>query len=109
MSRLSHLAGLSPETHGGFKRGETPLRQFQIHRASAKERGVEFKLTFEQWEKWWQESGHYQDRGRGIGKYVMARKGDLGAYELGNIECKLGSDNVREGNQTRKLKQVPNV
>lgn len=101
MSRLSHLASLSPDTHGGFKRGETPIRQFQIHRASAKDRGIEFKLSFEQWEMWWKESGHYHERGRGVGKYVMARKGDQGAYELGNIECKLGGDNIREAHVGR--------
>jgi hypothetical protein len=104
-SRLSHLVSLSPETHSGFKRGDTALRQFQVHRAAAKERGIEFKMGFAEWEKWWQESGHYHERGRGQGRYVMARKGDLGAYELGNVECKLGSDNVREGNKTRKRKQ----
>lgn len=94
MSRLSHLTGLSPETHGGFNRGETPLRQFQIHRANAKQRGVEFKLTFEEWEQWWRESGHYHERGKKRGEYVMARKGDVGAYELGNIECIPTGENI---------------
>lgn len=96
MSRLSHLAGLSPETHGGFKRGETPLRQFQIHRATATYRGIEFKLTFEEWEQWWKDSGHYHERGLKRGQYVMSRKGDQGAYELGNIDCKLSAENVAE-------------
>lgn len=94
MSRLSHLAALSPETHGGFKRGETPVRQFQIHRASAKHRGVEFKLTFEEWEQWWKDSGHYHERGKERGEYVMARKGDQGAYELGNIDCIQTGENI---------------
>jgi hypothetical protein len=103
MSRLSHLVTLSPETHSGFKRGETPIRQFQVHRASAKERGIEFKLTFEQWDQWWKDSGHYHERGKERGQYVMSRKGDLGAYELGNIECKLSADNIAEAH-TGKLK-----
>jgi hypothetical protein len=50
-------------------------------------RGIEFKLTFEEWFCWWMDTGHYMERGREVGKYVMARKGDKGAYELGNIEC----------------------
>jgi hypothetical protein len=94
MSRLSHLTGLSPETHGGFKRGETPLRQFQIHRATAKSRGIEFRLTFEEWEQWWRDSGHYHERGLHRGQYVMSRKGDIGAYELGNIDCVTTGENV---------------
>ena len=105
-NRLSHLVSLPPETHGGFKRSETPYRQFCVQRASAKERGIEFKLSYVEWETWWRDSGHYDERGKGTGKYVMARKGDIGAYELGNIECKLASENVREGNQARKAKRV---
>jgi len=95
VSRLSHLVQLPPETHAGFKRGETPLRQFQIHRATAKTRGIEFKLTFEQWEQWWKDSGHYHERGKGSGQYVMGRKGDTGAYELGNIECITQAENIK--------------
>jgi hypothetical protein len=94
MSRLSHLVNLPAETHGGFKRGETPLRQFQVHRASAKERGIEFKLTFEEWDQWWKDSGHYDERGKERGQYVMARKGDLGAYEIGNLDCITTGENI---------------
>lgn len=93
-NRFAHLTSLSAATHGGFKRGETPLRQFQVHRASAKHRGIEFNLTFEQWEQWWKDSGHYHERGKARGEYVMARKGDLGAYELGNIDCILTAENI---------------
>lgn len=107
--RLSHLAALSPDTHAGFKRGETPIRQFQVHRASAKERGIEFKLTFEEWDQWWKDSGHYHERGKGIGKYVMARKGDIGPYAIGNLECLLHGDNIRAAHlgKTRKAKVTP--
>lgn len=94
MSRLSHLAALSPDTHGGFRRGDTPIRQFQVHRAAAKHRGVAFKLTFDEWEQWWKDSGHYHERGKERGEYVMARKGDQGAYELGNIDCIQTGENI---------------
>ena len=107
MSRLSHLVNLPPETHGGFNRGETPLRQFQIHRASAKWRGVEFKMTFEEWEQWWKDSGHYAERGKERGQYVMARKGDVGAYEIGNVECKLSTDNVSEAHAGKPKRKTP--
>lgn len=62
---------------------------------------IEFRLTFDQWITWWKETGHYTERGRGRGKYVMSRKNDLGHYELGNVECKLNEDNVREASLHR--------
>lgn len=102
-NRLSHLAALSPETHAGFKRGETPIRQFQVHRASAKERGIAFELSFGEWLQWWKDSGHFHERGKGAGQYVMSRFGDKGPYAIGNIECKLAADNVREAH----CKQAP--
>jgi hypothetical protein len=88
MSRLSHLTNLAPPTD---KRkqvfGNPDLRRYKVHRTNAKQRGVEFKLTFEEWLTWWQQTGHYHERGNKRGQYVMARKGDTGSYELGNIEC----------------------
>jgi hypothetical protein len=89
-SRLSHLIGLEPPADM-VKRQYRPTnpdkRKYLVHRTNAKMRGVEFKLTFEEWFCWWMDTGHYSERGREVGKYVMARKGDVGAYELGNIEC----------------------
>lgn len=88
MSRLVHLLKVLPPTD---KRKWIPkdpdMRRFKVHSVNAKQRGVEFKLTFEEWFSWWHETGHYHERGNKRGQYVMARKGDKGAYELGNIEC----------------------
>lgn len=46
----------------------------------AKERGIGFKLTFEQWWDIWQQSGYYHLRGKNKDSYVMSRYGDIGAY-----------------------------
>lgn len=98
MSRLSHLVNLEPPP-ASEKRQYHPSnpdkRAWQLHRNNAKQRGIEFKLTFEEWFCWWMETGHYMERGREVGKYVMGRKGDKGAYELGNIECVLANENSR--------------
>lgn len=59
---------------------------------------IEWHLTFDEWLQFWLNSGHWNERGCGAGKYVMARKQDLGHYELGNIEIKLASENTIEGN-----------
>ncbi|MEZ0602932.1 hypothetical protein ACAX43_12375 [Paraburkholderia sp. IW21] len=70
--------------------------KFWSHRSNARfARGIEFNLTFEEWFTWWQETGHYHERGKGQGKYVMARFNDTGPYELGNIYCCTHADNVR--------------
>lgn len=84
MRPLWHLVMYQP-----WKPGEalSARRQFTMHRVNAGLRGIPFKLTFEQWVFWWLATGHYYERGKRVGRYVMARKGDKGAYELGNIEC----------------------
>jgi hypothetical protein len=95
VSRLSHLVNLSPPTEDPTRpRGPmSDKRRWQIHRTNAKMRGIEFKLTFEEWFCWWMDTGHYAERGNKRGEYVMGRKGDKGAYELGNIECTLAEVN----------------
>jgi len=73
---------------------ETDLRKYQKHKSTAKVRGIDFNLTFDEWLNIWQNSGHYQDRGRGKGKYVMSRIDDKGGYTLGNVFIQLNKDNV---------------
>ena len=69
-------------------------KRYHQQRYQAAHRGIEWKLTYEQWIAWWIATGKWHLRGRVKGKYVMARKGDQGAYELGNIECILHSENI---------------
>lgn len=72
--------------------------KFWSQRAQAKARGVPFLLTFEEWLAWWEAfSPNWRElRGRGRGKFVMARLGDKGPYALGNIEPKLHEANMAE-------------
>jgi hypothetical protein len=58
---------------------------------------IEFKLSFEEWLEIWVNSGHISERGKTKDSYVMARKGDIGHYEVGNVEIKSASDNLSEG------------
>lgn len=53
---------------------------------SAEHRVIEFNLTFPEWLGIWDASGHWAERGRGKGRYCMARNGDVGAYAVGNVE-----------------------
>jgi len=84
-----------------------PITAFHSHHMAARHRGIEFKLSFFEWWNIWQDSGKWENRGRGIGKYCMSRLGDSGAYEIGNVEIKLATENSSEGIlRTRSREQM---
>lgn len=68
-------------------------------KSNAKQRGVDFKLTLQEWTTIWLESGKWEQRGRGAEKYCMCRLGDAGAYEVENVFIDLGKRNVSDGNK----------
>lgn len=70
----------------------TPKGRYYQHKCNAARRGVEFKLTFEEWLNIW--SDKYDQRGTSINSYVMCRKEDKGAYEVGNVYINTVSHNV---------------
>lgn len=61
-------------------------KNFIVQRARAKNRGIEWMFTFEEWLAIWETSGKLHLRGRGVGKYVMSRFGDVGPYSPTNVE-----------------------
>ena len=70
-------------------------RKFKQQKATAGIRGIEWRLTFYQWWNAWQQSGYWDNRGKGSG-YCMARKGDSGPYSVENIYfCTIGQ-NVKD-------------
>ena len=73
----------------------SPKGRYAQHRQRAKQSGIPFLLTFEQWWQIWQESGHYENRGNGVSSYVMARPGDQGPYAIGNVEIITGGANLK--------------
>jgi hypothetical protein len=78
-------------------------RKFITQRDRSKRRRILFRLAFDQWLDIWTASGHLHERGRGKDKYCMARKGDTGPYEAGNVDIVPFSQNVRNGQRgTRK-------
>ncbi len=88
----------------GVSRERTPLGAFSRQKCSAtRHRGIEWKLLFWEWWTIWQQSGHWEDRGRGHG-YMMCRFGDAGAYEVGNVYIATGIHNgaIQPNNPYRK-------
>jgi hypothetical protein len=75
----------------------SPRGRFHAQKISAKRRGIEFLLTFDQWWTLWQESGHWQDRGTGGAAYCMCRRGDAGPYARGNVYIATNSQNIGDG------------
>lgn len=76
---------------------KTPRGLFSAQKRQAKQRKIPWELSFEEWWKLWQESGKWELRGLGYGKYCMSRFHDQGSYALTNVEIKPSVDNSREG------------
>ena len=75
---------------------------------NARVRGIPFLMTFDQWWSIWERSGHWHKRGRKRGQYVMARYGDRGGYEVGNVRIVTVRENHAE-RQFRRQKSVPKL
>jgi hypothetical protein len=83
--------------------------KFTNHRSKAKHRGIEFKLTFNDWKLIWLTSGKWEQRGIRKGQYVMSRVNDVGPYAIGNVFIQTSGGNntdAHSGNQYRK--NIPN-
>lgn len=68
-------------------------QQFQEQRRNSHNRGIEWKLTMWDWWCIWRDSGHWEQRGRNLGQYVMARERDEGPYAVGNVAIITKSEN----------------
>lgn len=77
----------------GQSRDRSPIGAFCRQRQNAKERGIEWHLKLGEWWKVWQDSGHWDERGRGEFGHVMSRKGDTGAYAPENVFIQPAVDN----------------
>jgi NUMOD3 motif len=77
-------------------------KQFRDQRSHAKQRSIEFHLTFEEWLDIWEKSGHYEERGKMRGQYVMSRYGDSGPYTVDNVFIQAHSQNIKDAHVGRK-------
>lgn len=82
-------------------RKSSPLFRFQCQRTRAKQRGIGWELTFDQWFGIWTDSGHWERRGRKAGCYCMARNGDKGPYAVGNVSIVTVEQNHSEGSRRK--------
>ena len=59
-------------------------KAFRQQKQNARMRGIEWAMRLAEWWQVWQESGMWEQRGRGYG-YCMARHGDTGSYHPDNV------------------------
>jgi hypothetical protein len=74
-------------------------RAFSSHKSQAKSRGIEFKMTFDEWWDMWKP--HWHNRGPHKHGLVMCRKMDSGSYEIGNVRIATVDCNARDRSYTK--------
>lgn len=85
-----------PKKHRLIKEYRQYTHTYNLHKASSKQRGVAFHLTYDQWMCVWLLSGKLNERGVGKDSYVMSRIKDTGGYEIGNVFIQKSSQNAKE-------------
>lgn len=78
----------------GRSKERTPMGAFISQKSNANSRGIDWNLKFWDWWNIWQDSGKWEQRGRGRG-YMMCRFGDEGGYEIGNVYVATGIHNSK--------------
>lgn len=82
-----------------------PTRAFIEQKRNASSRGIGWELTLWQWWTIWQESGHWDMRGRGTG-YAMCRVNDTGPYAVGNVYIATCVQNIHDYYDRKRAEQV---
>lgn len=80
----------------------SPRNRYIEQKENAVSRHIPFSITFEEWWKIWQESGHWQERGCKSNQYVMTRFNDQGPYAVGNVKIITWAQNIRERKVSKK-------
>jgi hypothetical protein len=82
-----------------------PLRHAFCHQSwEARNRGIRWELSFDQWLSVWEGSGNLENRGRGKDKYCMARHGDEGPYSVENVYITTNSQNLSDAWVNKRCK-----
>lgn len=94
--------------NNGLRRSDnsSAAMKFANQRNSARNRGIDWRLTFFEWMNIWIASGKWDQRGQGKGKYCMARKMDTGPYSVENVYITTCDDNVRDYQAELKVRGV---
>lgn len=78
---------------------KSPLDRFKQQRNQARQRGIAWELSFEEWMSIWIDSGRWEQRGNRSGGFVMGRYGDVGPYSAANVEIIPHEQNIADGSR----------
>ena len=81
-----------------------PVAAFREHIASARKRGIPFRMTFEEWWGVWEP--HYEHRGTGVGQKCICRLRDEGAYVVGNVRIDTVKGNSAERGVVQRVQKA---
>jgi hypothetical protein len=84
------------------------LGRFLQQRNQAKQRGIEWDLSYLEWLAIWRGSGHLFERGRHKGSYQMCRFEDVGPYASSNVRIDRMENNIREAKARQKVAGAAN-
>lgn len=96
LARDARYQTLHGMTHAEYRNLPTATKKiYQKQRQNAKDRGIPWEFNIASWWCFWQESGKWDDRGRGYG-YCMARHGDDGPYSPENVYICTSAQNASD-------------
>jgi hypothetical protein len=78
-----------------------PKKKYREQKDAAKQRGIQFNLTFDEWWSIWETSGKWEERGCRKGQYVMSRINDTGPYQISNVFIQTCSGNNSDAHKGR--------
>ena len=80
------------------------LKKYTAHKSSAKSRGIEFDLTFDEWSEIW--AGKFHLRGLASDQLGMLRTRDEGGYTVDNVRLGTPKENAHERAVAAKVKRA---
>jgi hypothetical protein len=78
--------------------------KYNTHRHTAKQRGINFLLTFDEWWALWEP--HWHNRGQASHQMCMCRTRDDGPYAVGNVRIATNKENRQEAAVSKLVKRT---
>lgn len=72
-------------------------QKYDKQERNARQRGIAWQFDFASWWAVWEASGKWDLRGRGDGRFVMSRNGDVGPYSPANVQILPARKNNSDG------------
>lgn len=82
---------------------QTPRGRYATQKTSAKQRGIEFELSFDEWWTLWEP--HWEDR-KGTSGKIMCRINEPGPYSPDNVYIGSQSDNMYDFHRAKRTENV---